>query len=262
MTDIQNQYKNASNLQTRITIHELYSENKQDWHEWLFEQYKITPNSRILEIGCGDGSFWFKNKDRVPSTWHITLSDFSPGMLHSAKERLKELDSIHYLQFNIEEIPFEDNSMDVIIANHMLYHVPDRKKGVGEIRRVLKPGGVFYASTIGENHMKEFGELVNEFDQSLNFDSALEHARQFGVENGEKQLRSFFDQIVYKDFPGDLHITDEKAVADYILSSNTDVGRSLGDERLIEFLHFLKTKKDSNNGFIKISKSTGLFTST
>jgi ubiquinone/menaquinone biosynthesis C-methylase UbiE len=138
MKSIEEQYKNSSNLNTRINIHDLYSTNKEDWHIWLFDQYNISPNSNILEIGCGDGTFWFKNRDRIPRGWNITLSDFSLGMIESAKNKLRDISNITYRQLNIEEIPFGDNHFDVVFANHMLYHVPNRQNALKEVRRVLK----------------------------------------------------------------------------------------------------------------------------
>ncbi|PLR68690.1 hypothetical protein CYJ36_06920 [Bacillus sp. UMB0893] len=261
MKNLEEQYKNSSNLNTRINIHELYSTNKKDWHHWLFEQYEISPNSKILEIGCGDGAFWLKNRDQIPSSWHIALSDFSKGMLESAKEKLREVESFQYYQLNIEEIPFDDNSFDVIIANHMLYHVQNRNIALREVRRVLKTGGVFYSSTIGKDHMKEFGQLLNRFDPKLDYVSANENAFEFGIENGENQLQPYFNEIVYKDFPGGLNISDERAIADYLLSSTTDLSGILVNEKLIEFLQFLKEQKKANNGGISITKATGLFKS-
>ena len=50
--------------------------------------------------------------------------------------------------------PYDDASFDAVIANHMLFHVPDRAKALAEMRRVLRPGGKLYTSTMGETHKK------------------------------------------------------------------------------------------------------------
>jgi SAM-dependent methyltransferase len=261
MNSLEEQYRNPTKLNIRINIHEKYSENKMDWHRWLFEQITISPNSRVLEIGCGDGTFWLKNRDRIDSSWSLTLSDYSEGMVQSVQQNLIEIPNIQYTQLNIEDIPFEDNRFDVIIANHMLYHVPNRKNALSEVRRILKPSGTFYSSTIGQNHLKEFGELLKRFDPNLDFPSAREHALNFGVENGAEQLQGYFNEIVYKDFPGGLKITDEKAIEDYLLSSSTELNEILVDDTLEEFLRFLASEKEANHGVIHITKSTGLFES-
>jgi len=261
LNSLEEQYRNPAKLNTRINIHEKYSDNKKDWHLWLFEQMNISPNSRILEIGCGDGTFWLKNRERINRSWNLILSDYSEGMVESVKKQLVGIPNIQYSQFNIEDIPFENNSFDILIASHMLYHVPNRNKAIKEARRVLKPDGTFYCSTVGQNHMKEFGELLRRFDPNLDFPSAREHTLKFGVENGDEQLQGYFSEIVYKDFPGGLNITDENAIVEYLLSSNTDLNKTLVNDTLSEFLRFLASEKEAHNGVIHITKSTGLFES-
>ncbi|MFC7373465.1 class I SAM-dependent methyltransferase [Fictibacillus iocasae] len=255
------QYQNSENLDIRIQIHQNYSTNPEDWHMWLFDQYDIKPGSRILELGCGNGVFWQKNRDRVPKHWSITLSDLSEGMLSDTQSALQPLSNFQYKQINIEDIPFETNTFDVVIANHMLYHVPNRERGLAEVRRVLKDGGVFYSSTIGNEHMQEFGMLLQEFDEAINFSAAYDQARTFGLENGRSQLAPHFHHIELKPFPGDLNITTVSAVVDYLRSTQTEAKAKLTGTTLKAFEHFLRSKMDENGGSIKITKSTGLFAS-
>lgn len=59
-------------------------------------------------------------------------------------------------KIDITDIPFEDGSFDFAIANHMLYHVPDLDKAIGEVHRVLKPDGVFYATTTGGRGLSDY----------------------------------------------------------------------------------------------------------
>ncbi|WP_064094044.1 class I SAM-dependent methyltransferase [Rossellomorea aquimaris] len=261
MGEIKKQYQNSSNLQMRINIHDLYSTNKKDWHSWLFEQYDIPPKAQILEIGCGNGLFWLKNKHRVPEQWTITLSDFSAGMIEDAKQQLVGMPNIQYNQINIEDIPYDTNQFDAVIANHMLYHVQDKQLGIQEVRRVLKPGGVFYSSTIGDTHMMELGELLKEFDPTLNYSSALNHSKAFGVENGAEHLKSQFEEVNLKMFPGNLKVTDVQGIVDYLLSTHTDLKNRLVEKKLAEFIRFLEEKRVRNDGVIHVTKSTGLFES-
>ncbi|HET7639881.1 MAG TPA: class I SAM-dependent methyltransferase, partial [Ktedonobacteraceae bacterium] len=80
------QYNNAQKLEARIQLHQRFSTNTYDWHRWVFDHLTIPPDSRILELGCGPADLWRKNADRIPENWHITLSDFSPGMLQEARQ--------------------------------------------------------------------------------------------------------------------------------------------------------------------------------
>ena len=55
---LKNQYQNASNISARINLHSLYSENSQGWFPWIFNQCRLRPGMKILEIGCGDVPLW------------------------------------------------------------------------------------------------------------------------------------------------------------------------------------------------------------
>lgn len=259
MEKLSDQYQDATNLTARIKLHDLYSTNKNDWFLWLFDQYEIEKGSSLLELGCGDGTFWAKNETRIPLHWNVTLSDFSSGMVADAKKNLMNIPQIQFEQINIENIPYPESSFDIVIAHFMLYHVPDRNQALQEIRRVLKPGGKLYAATIGETHLEEFGELVSEFNSNLVYSSASEHAKKFGLENGAEQLAPYFSSVELKQFPDSLKIPSVQPIIDYLLSTHTDLKNQLTGARLEEFKVFLEKMKKDNNDFISITKSSGLF---
>ncbi|HJT55387.1 MAG TPA: class I SAM-dependent methyltransferase [Ktedonobacteraceae bacterium] len=151
------QYKDSSNLNARIQIHKLFSTNRTAFHRWVFDHFHVPHPARLLEAGCGPGYLWAQNRDRIPEDWEITLSDFSAGMLQEAQSRLSGGSGHFSFQlFDIQSIPFENEHFDTVIANHMLYHVPDRAKALSEIRRVLKPGGVFMPSPTVQNTCKNY----------------------------------------------------------------------------------------------------------
>ena len=70
---MKNQYQNASNISSRINLHSLYSQNKQGWFPWVYEQCRIGPHMKILELGCGDEHFGHRT---VPFYQPIFLSPF------------------------------------------------------------------------------------------------------------------------------------------------------------------------------------------
>src|SRR5262245_36483808 len=82
------QYRDASNLNARIELHKRFSTNAYNWYLWVFDRLKTPPQSRVLELGCGPGRLWVENLDRIPPGWDITLSDFSPGMIAEARGNL------------------------------------------------------------------------------------------------------------------------------------------------------------------------------
>ena len=90
---MKNQYQNASNISSRINLHSLYSQNKQGWFPWVYEQCQIHPGMRILELGCGDGVLWTQNISSLPGKVSVTLSDLSSGMLRDARRAIGRKDS-------------------------------------------------------------------------------------------------------------------------------------------------------------------------
>jgi ubiquinone/menaquinone biosynthesis C-methylase UbiE len=109
MKNLQKQYKNESNLQKRIQIHQ-YGTTKESWYDFLVKQIRFPADCRILEIGCGTGLLWKHILKEKPSIKQIVLSDFSEGMLDSSKQNLKEFDKsydIVYKKINATDIPFE-----------------------------------------------------------------------------------------------------------------------------------------------------------
>lgn len=254
---LNDQYKNSINLDKRISIDELFSTNKKDWHIWLMEQYNIPENSRILELGCGNGVFWVKNAHQVHKNWDITLSDFSLGMLKDAEKNIGNSLNIQYKHINIMDIPFEDESFEVVIANHMIYHVPDIDKALKEVRRVLKASGKFYSSTIGEKHLIEINQLLQDFDKELHY--PRENAKRFGLENGKKRLLQYFSNVHLKVFEGGLEVTEVQPLIQYILSASNNIKETLVGEKQNDFVKYLEKKLLQNQGKINITKATGLF---
>jgi SAM-dependent methyltransferase len=252
----EDQYKDASNLNARIRLHVEFSTNKYGWFRWVFDQYELPARAQILELGCGPGDLWLENIDRIPDGWVITISDFSDGMLDKARENL--MNQSHPFTFEVidaQSIPYETDCFDILIANHFLYHVPDRSKAISEIRRVLKPGGRFYGTTIGIDHMKELPELVARFDSEESVFLSNKDI-PFTLENGAEQLKPFFTEVQIRRYPDELRVTDVDVLVDYALS-----GMRLGleDDRREEFADFIKQEMTANDGVISIKKDSGIF---
>lgn len=229
---------------------------------WIFDNISKTAGAKILEIGCGNGILWKLNIDRVPSDWDITLTDFSEGMLKDAENMIGECTAdIKYRVMNVEDIPYSDESFDIVFANHMLYHVNDRKKGLMEIRRVLKNGGIFYASTMEKNYMGELSDIIREFRSVPKTGKRTNIViENFSIENGGEQLEEFFRNVDLKLYENMLIITEAEPFTDYAVSlNNITPGRFVLDESektvFSEFVQSLINRDTS----IDISANAGVF---
>lgn len=249
------QYKDASNLDARVVIHQRFSTNSYGWFQWVFDTLLTLPeNARILELGSGPGYLWKENIDRIPFDWNLTLSDLSAGMIDTAWRNLVVTGrAFQFKEIDAQSIPFEDESFDAIVANHMLYHVPDRPKAIAEIRRVLKPGGHLFATTVGKHHMKEVMDWYARVHISKIWES---FANPFTLENASAQLKPYFSSVALSRYEDNLHVTEIEPLLAYIRSGIRVM--ELSEKELANLQHDLE-KELKEKGKIFISKDSGLF---
>jgi SAM-dependent methyltransferase len=253
---LKNQYKDSSNLSARAGLHERFSTNKYGWHRWVFDQLDLPSTANMLELGCGPGWLWLQNRDRIPAGWQITLSDLSEGMVDEARQRLGGASrAFAFKTIDAQTIPFPEASFDGVIANHMLYHVPDRARAITEIRRVLKPGGRLYATTVGEHHMQELDQLVTRFAPDVRLWQDKGGPPAFSLENGAVQLTGVFPEVTLRRYEDGLVVTDADALIAYALSGISIT--KLGDRREA-FARFV-AQEMAAQGAIRITKDSGLF---
>lgn len=252
---MKNQYKNASNISARINLHSLYSQNRQGWFPWIYEQCHIRPNMKILEIGCGDGTLWTSNLSLLPKHVNITLSDLSEGMLRDARRAIGTEDMRFTFQaFDCKQIPYESESFDLVIANHVLFYCEDIAQVCQEVHRVLKPDGLFLCSTYSSNHMVEVSQLVQGFDDRIVL-SADKLYERFGLENGMQILAPYFSEIECKTYEDSLLVPDSEPLISYILSCHGNQNQYLIDH-YNDFRSYVK--KQTDNVF-HITKDAGIF---
>lgn len=262
---LQHQYADASKLTARMALHERFSTNRNNVSAWMFDQIELPPEARVLELGCGPGTLWTRNADRIPDGWDITLTDFSAGMLEEARRNL--LDSgltVRFAVVDAQDIPYASDSFDAVIANFMLYHVPDRPRALSEIARVLRPGGYLYAMTNGRTHMREVADLRELLAPPDDRHATSEPGGNFDLENGADQLLAWFPEVDIRRFEDALVVTEAEPLVAYILSSNRahEVLSPLPPreaERRVSALRAAVERRLADEDAIHITKDPGLF---
>ncbi|HEU5440793.1 MAG TPA: class I SAM-dependent methyltransferase [Ktedonobacterales bacterium] len=258
------QYRDAGNLNARIALHERFSTNTGDIHRWIFDHLlaALPAEARLVEVGCGPADLWRKNLDRLPAGWSVMLTDFSPGMLDAAKAAL----SGHEDQFTVEQadvqaLPFADGAFDAALANFMLYHVPDRPQAIGELARVLAPGGRLFAATNGERHMAELDALLAPHVAELagGEQSSFGLTLAFSLRNGAAQLAPFFADVALDRWPDALAVTEAEPLIAYVRSMAAGMALPPALEAGVEAEIRARIARD---GAIRIGKESGLFTAT
>ena len=248
--NVKEQYASANNLNTRISIHQKYSTNKMGFGNWIFSNYKITKGMKVLELGCGTGDMWKGHKDLMKACSKLVLSDFSEGMLENAKTNLGDNPNVEYRVIDIQDIPFEAETFDVVIANMMLYHVPDIVRGLSEVCRVLKKGGAFYCATYGEHGIIEYlTKILGTYGVEDNVN------KNFTLQNGEKILAPFFSDVQRMNYEDSLAVTELDDLIDYIYSlSSMTILSTIPKMEIRDIL-----AKQMADGVLVIPKEYGMF---
>jgi len=174
----------------------------------------LLPNSKVLDVGCGEGRHIFGSLHEYRDVFCIGLDQDIPS-LDKCKEGLeffKELDSgaTVFLQGSVYKLPFEDNSFDLVICAEVLEHLEDYHAAIDEIYRVLKPEGKFLPSvpsywpekicwTLSTEYQNMPGGHVRIFkkrqviNEIINHGFEYDHSERFhGLHSGYWWLRCLF----------------------------------------------------------------------
>ncbi len=156
---------------------------------------------RVLEVGCGWGDFSALVARELAVD--VVAVDSSPRMVELAREA-----GVDARVADVQDLPHADADFDCVVANWMLYHVPDLQRGLTEIARVLRPGGRLVAATSSHEHLAELWTLVGR-------NRASEPARFF-AETGEEALLPHFSRVERREVRTEVVFPDAEAVRGYI----------------------------------------------
>lgn len=212
-TALLEQYADASNLENRIALHRQFSTADRPLYDWQFDLLadRVDDDATVLGLGTGPGHLWRETRERVPWTVHVT--DASGGMVAESYGELVGEAWTRFAVCDAASLPYRSRSFDAVTANHMLYHVPDRRRALREMRRVLRPGGYLLATTNGEGHMREVFAV-----QAAVNDEPLPRATAFQLENGCDQLSRVFATVETVRFDDGLQVTEVEPLVRYALS--------------------------------------------
>jgi ubiquinone/menaquinone biosynthesis C-methylase UbiE len=151
-------------------------------------------------------------------------------------------------------IPYDDATFDAVIANHMVYHIPDRAKALSEMRRVLNATGAAYLATNGQRHLRELYELKNRFDLDSDFGWNMRADELFSFDSGGEELRQWFTTVDVHRYHDNLVVTAAEPLVDYILSMTTP---EVAAARRAELTAFVEAELQAE-GILHITKDSGL----
>src|SRR5919198_6183212 len=109
---LEQQYASSEKLHTRASLHTRFGQNEMPWPRWVFDRLELSTTARVLELGCGSGTLWSENADRLGAGWEVLVTDFSTGMVETARSSLKGLSQFMFAVVDAQDIPYAEAAFD------------------------------------------------------------------------------------------------------------------------------------------------------
>ncbi|MBR9998608.1 MAG: arsenite methyltransferase [Cyclobacteriaceae bacterium] len=130
------------------------------------EHARIRKGDTVVDLGAGAGNDCFVARAITGDTGRVIGLDFTEKMIKKARENAEKLGytNVEFVLGEIENMPIEDNTADVVVSNCVLNLVPNKEKAFRETYRIIRPGGHFSISDI---------VLKGDLPEGLRYDAAM-----------------------------------------------------------------------------------------
>jgi len=189
------EYSTSERLERRRTNVTAWMRGREAWDVALAAVARAHPH-RVLDAGCGDGLF-----ASLVAAPEVVGVDSSAAMVERARSR-----GVDARLGDIHELPFEDESFEVVVCNWTLYHLADLHRAIAELARVVRPGGRFVGVYNRDGHMRELWSVVRpELDPSDDYEQPLRRrfarveaidTEAFSMWDSRDDLQAYLDAFV------------------------------------------------------------------
>jgi len=218
---VRRHYATDEHLRIRQETHAKYTVPDRSFADWVLERVNWGDDADVLDVGCGTGLYYDKLIERHPDIKYVGI-DLVDMMLqgHSGYGNKAML-----MQSDAQKLPFPNESFDVVMANHMLYHVEDVEVAVSELARVLRPDGQLVIAANSINTMPEMQVLMRRAIVLLTRGGAAQvrapelPSDRFALENGTRLLSRYFFAVVRHDLPSALVFPEVDPAMAYLEST-------------------------------------------
>jgi 2-polyprenyl-3-methyl-5-hydroxy-6-metoxy-1,4-benzoquinol methylase len=187
------QYAGMSNYQNRK------SDLLLEWYALQYTgKYDLKTLKEILELGCGDGTFWKYALFEQSFKPHITMTDLVRTMLADCQNNLATLKiNAHYQTADIDALPFDPGSFNAVLAHKVIYHAANPEKSIADIQHILKPNGFLGLSVLNDGAYRPIWKLAHSINPEVP-DRSL--SSRFNDIDADITLPKYFPEVTTKTY--------------------------------------------------------------
>ncbi len=205
-------YNRAAPLRTRIRTHDEYGTNRVPFIDWVISHIPWNGLEHVLDVGCGPGTYASAVAGRLTAGSYVGV-DSSAAIIKSAQATFRGDERIQFQVGDAQVLPFPPQTFDVVLANHVLYHLRT-EEALQEISRVLRINtGMLLAVTNSEHSMPEL-DYLHRLALGVNHEIPSTF-RRFSLESGRKRLEEVFEKVAVWKYEDVLRFPEVEAVIAY-----------------------------------------------
>ena len=222
LNNIKEYYSDSTDLMKRINVHKNFSKIRVMWDAWVLDKLPNEENiNKVLDLGCGEGRFIKYLLQKSLGNYYSGY-DLSKSNIQTASEQtIENKEKVKYEVADVEVIDYESNSYDLIMCNHMLWHIKDKEKFLKRLSNSMTLQGVFIATTNSSDYMHQLYDLHFNFMKSLKFPEYTtgnpERCTGFNLEEGESVLSKYFSNVTGYTLDNELLFESPEPFLDYYL---------------------------------------------
>ncbi|MFI9587788.1 class I SAM-dependent methyltransferase [Streptomyces sp. NPDC052236] len=259
-------------LDVKQWVHNAFRTNPKSMLAHMLDNLALTGTEDLLDLGCGNG---FILEDLRPhlAGGSITGLDIAPAVLAAAQQRLHGIATpCRWIEGSADDLSMlGEDTFDRVMANYMIHYVPDLDRCFAEVRRVLRPGGIFQLTTDRTDSMLEMYQVHFTAMEAMGAPQDLFKATPKGrlsLANGTPQLQGQFERVETVAWQDQLRFSDPGPfMRFYEVGHNHCCASSEPDPRLDEdFFRELRERvrtqvqqEIDRNGYFAVTKYTGSF---
>jgi ubiquinone/menaquinone biosynthesis C-methylase UbiE len=206
------QYSDTQKLRIRQETHQRYGESPVSFLEWATDLMNIRPGMTVVDVGSGRGIYHPLFMERGA---RVIAIDRSPGMAQEIKNTCLSILG------DAQAIPLPDAICDRAVCNHVLYHVPDQRLAMRELRRIVRPGGRVVIATNGAQNNARMYEIARLAASDLGSPDTLTHSSPFKLEDVER-VREIFPDVRVEIFHSAFRFPEAEPALRYWRSMRDD----------------------------------------